>query len=80
MNEQAFKDWVTTYTTPITNALLWILPILAVISALIGFVSWLGKSENEREQQPWFKPLKNLMIGLLVAESIIIIFKIFGLS
>lgn len=65
---------------PLTKTLLWLLPLAASIAALAGALIWLCKSDEEKEQKPYIqKTLKPILITTLVAESIDILFLIFGI-
>ena len=79
MDLDQFKNWVTGYTEPITQALLWVIPIIGIIAALVSVIKWLALSDEEKEQKSWSKPLITILKVVLVGEAITIIFKIFGL-
>lgn len=67
------------YIAPITSFLLLLVPVVAAAVALYSYVQWALKDEDEREQRPYGKSLKKILIGAIIAESIAAIFKIFGL-
>lgn len=70
---------VNSFLSPITSFLLILVPIVAAAVALWSYISWAMKDEDEREQRPYFKSLKKILIGAIIAESVTVIFKIFGL-
>lgn len=79
INEVEAKNWLKGWLEPITSLLLWVIPLVAVISILIVFIGWYGKDEREKRQQPFFKTIKTHLIVLAVAESFTTILKILGL-
>lgn len=79
-DEQAAKDLVSKYTTPITNFLLWVVPVATVIVCIANYVTWAMKDERERENSPWSKQIKSVIIGAIVVMSISAILKIFGIA
>lgn len=79
INTEEAKSWLKGWLDPITSLLLWLIPLIAVISILIAFVGWYGKDEREKQQQPFFKTVKTHIIVLVIAESLTTILKILGL-
>lgn len=70
-------------TNILTPASAWIAGIavgVAILVGLISFIIWLLKSEEEREQKPYTKILKPILIGLAVAESLAAILAIVSLK
>ena len=79
-NIGAAKDWISSWTKPITDFALWLIPIVALISLLVAFIRWYTLDEREKEQKPFMKILKNHLFALIIAESITTILKILGLE
>ena len=48
VDEGTFKDFVNSFVTPITNALLWLLPLIGLIAVIYAIIRWLMKDEMER--------------------------------
>ena len=63
----------------VTALLLLLVPVVAIAAALYTYIQWALKDEDERDQRPYGKSLKKIILGAVIAESITIIFKIFGL-
>lgn len=78
IDEGAFKEYVNSYIQPITNALLWLLPLIGMMAAGFAVIRWLLKDEIEREQHPVHKPLIKILWAVGIGESISVIFKILG--
>lgn len=72
-------DLVDKYISPLTSFLLLLVPVVAIAAALYTYIQWALKDEDERDQRPYGKSLKKIILGAVIAESITIIFKIFGL-
>lgn len=74
------REFVTAYTTPFINFLLWLVPIGATIAILVSVVIWFGKEEAEKEQRPVSKTIKMILFWAVIAESVMVILKVVGLA
>lgn len=74
----AAKALIQSYTTPITNLALWLIPVIALISLLVSFAKWYMLDDREKDQNPFSKTLKKHLIALAIAESLSTILKILG--
>jgi len=79
IDENAAKNLITGWTTPIINIALFVIPFCGLIAALFAAIKWLQLEEEEREHRPLIKSLKRILFWTIVAELMTTIFKIFGL-
>lgn len=79
-NLQAFKDLITPYTGPITEALLWLTPIFGVIACAIVVIHYFTRDEMERERHRPERTIKKIIALTVFAESIQAIMKVFGIT
>lgn len=74
------KSTWDSFAVPLTNFIMVAIPIAVVIAAGIAYLVWLGKSEEEKENRPFFKSVKNYIGGALVVWLIPVLLRIFGIS
>lgn len=79
-NEGAAKSFVKSYTDPLTNFLLWAVPITGIIAAVVSGIIYLLKDEEERDRKKLSKDLKRILFTCIILESITVIFKIVGIT
>ncbi|MEG3039475.1 MAG: hypothetical protein RR788_04155 [Erysipelotrichaceae bacterium] len=79
-NEQEAKNLFTSYVTPMINIGLWAVPLSTVLAVLVLAIKYMMKDEDEREQKPFTKHIKAILVVAIIAESIQIILRIFGLA
>lgn len=65
--------------TPIAGWMAAIIPIIAALACGIVYLKWLLKDEDEREQKPFGRPIRKILIGLGIVECIDVIILIFSL-
>ena len=53
--------------------------IESFITPITGIV-WMLKDEEEKESKHWKKPIKGIIFAAVIAESIAVILKIFGIA
>lgn len=80
VDEAAFKSLISNFVDPIKNVLIWVVPTVAVIGALIMGIKYFFKNEQEREDYEIITKLINLAIVASLFQSIAILFRIFGVS
>ncbi len=79
IDEGAFKDWANSVATPITNILIWLIPVVGLIVAARVILKYLAMEQEERDRNPVHRPLIKILGAVGIGESINIIFKILGL-
>lgn len=79
-NESAAKSFVKSYTDPLTNFLLWAVPTVGLIAAVVSGLIYLLKDEEERDRKKLSKDLKKILMTCIILESITVIFKIVGIT
>lgn len=79
-NEGAAKELILSYTNPIQNVLIWAIPSIAGIAALIAGGKYMLIDEEERDRHKFFKQLKRILIVAVVCESLTVIMKIVGIT
>ncbi len=77
-NEEA-KAAVKAFIQPLTTFGLWAIPVVALAALLFSALVWLTKDEDERENKPYAKTAKKIIIVAVVSEMMPVILKIFGL-
>ena len=80
VNEEELKNLVNGYVDPIKNVLIWVVPVCAAIGAAILGVKHFFKTEQEQEDFDLISKLIKLGIVAILIQSIVIVFKIFGVS
>lgn len=66
--------------TPMIDFGLWIIPSVATVSIIVAGVIWLCKDEDEKENKPFTKTLKRILIVAVAIESVQVILRIFGIA
>lgn len=79
-DDSAAKEEVEKWTTPLTSFLLWAVPLVTAIVILIAGIAWMTKDEETREQKPFLKTMKQIIIVAVICELVIAILKIFGIA
>ncbi|MCD7951121.1 MAG: hypothetical protein LUG12_12815 [Erysipelotrichaceae bacterium] len=74
------KSLIQGYTQPILNLLLWLLPTGCAIACLVAYISWLLKDEEEKERQKPMRRIKQIIGFGIIAECIVTILSIVGIS
>lgn len=74
------QNQIQNITDALTKIALWAIPMVGGIAILVTIIRWLTLDEQEREQRPVHKPIIKILAVVIVAESINVIFRIFGLS
>lgn len=78
VNEEELKTLVGDYVNPISNVLIWLVPIVAVIGAAIVGLRFFFKNEQEQEEYDLMGKFVKYGIVASILQSITIVFKIFG--
>ena len=73
------ENLVKSFTDPLTTFLLWAVPIICVIACIARYVSWAAKDDDEQQQKPIWKSIKNYIFWAVIVESVSAIMKILGL-
>ncbi|MFV0380763.1 MAG: hypothetical protein ACK5KR_00790 [Breznakia sp.] len=68
------------FVEPLTTFLLWATPVIAGVVIMVIGILWMIKDEDEREQKPFMKQVKKIIIVAIVVESISTILKIVGIG
>ena len=79
-NDGAAKEATQGFLTPMMNFALWLVPILTGLVWGIAGLAWLAKDEDDREQKPFMKTSKRIVIVGVIVECIPVLLKIFGLA
>lgn len=79
VNEGELKNLISAYTDPIKNVMIWIVPTVAIIGALVLGIKHFFKNEQEQEEFDLVGKLIKLGIVASLLQSVAIVFKIFGL-
>lgn len=79
-NKGEAMNFVKTYTDPLTSFLLWAVPVIAIIAAIISGITYLIKDEEDRDRKKFSKELKRILFVAIIIESISVIFKIVGIA
>ena len=73
------KQTVKGFIDPITQFLIWAVPLVSLVVCLVGFINWFVKDEDEKERHKPFRMIKRIIIVTIIAELINVIYQIFGL-
>ncbi len=76
----ALQDLINGFVTPIKDVLIWVVPTVAAIGALILGIRHFFKNEQEQEEFDLMGKLVKLGIVAAILQSIAIVFKIFGVA
>lgn len=79
-DENAAKTFINGYLNPITNVLLVLVPAVTTAMCIYKYIKWAAMDEDEQQQKPIFKTIKNYIFWAVIIESLTVIFKIFGIS
>ena len=79
-NEGEAKSFIESFITPMTNVALWAVPLVAILACIFTGIVWMLKDEEEKESKHWKKPIKGIIFAAVIAESIAVILKIFGIA
>ena len=74
--EELAGGWID----PATTFALWAIPSVTGLVLLIHGLTWLSKDEEEKEQKPYQKTAKKILIIAAVLMSISVILKILGIK
>ena len=74
-NESRARSDVKAFLDPFSNWIMFIATAVATLSILISYVSWSGKDDDEKQQQPFKKIAKNHLIGYIIAMAFGIVLK-----
>lgn len=80
INESELENWIKGYTDPITNILIWLIPIGGVIASLVTIVIWFTKDEELKQRDNPIRIVKKIVFWCLIGEGIIAIFKALGIT
>ena len=58
INEGELEKWIKGYTDPITNLLIWLIPIGGVIASLVTIVVWFTKDEEMKQRDNPYRIVK----------------------
>lgn len=75
---EGIKTLLSPYFEDFTTILLWVIPVIAGVCALVSSVKWFAKDEDEREQKPLEKTLWKIGIYAVIVELIPVLYKLFG--
>lgn len=79
-NEGVAKNFIKQWTDPLTNFLLWAVPIVGIIASVSSGIIYLLKDEEDRDRKKFSKDLKKILVVCVILESITVIFKIVGIT
>lgn len=79
-NDGAARSLVNSYLEPMTKFFLWLVPGVGVFSALVTAVIYMLKDEEEKDRHKYHKTLKKILAVCVVAECILSIFAIVGIT
>lgn len=68
------------FLDPISTFALWAIPIAAGVAMGISGLVWMSKDEDEKENKPFVKTAKRILIVAIIVECIPALLKIFGLQ
>ncbi|MGN1182943.1 MAG: hypothetical protein ACI4SR_08065 [Faecalibacillus sp.] len=80
INEAELENWIKGYTDPITNVLIWLIPIGGVLASLVTIVVWFAKDEELKQRDNPIRIVKKIVFWCLIGEGIIAIFKALGIT
>lgn len=80
INEGELEKWIKSYTDPITNLLIWLIPIGGVIACLVTIVVWFTKDEEMKQRDNPYRIVKKIVFWCLVGEGMLAIFKAIGIT
>lgn len=78
-NEEA-QTAASEFMTPLTTFLMWAIPGVTSAVLIVTGLSWLTKDEEEREQKPFIKLAKKILIVAIIIEMVPVLLRIFGIS
>lgn len=61
INEGELEKWIKSYTDPITNLLIWLIPIGGVIASLVTIVVWFTKDEEMKQRDNPYRIVKKIV-------------------
>lgn len=76
----AAKNAANGFLTPLIETGLWAVPIVATAAIAVSGIIWMTKDEDEKEQKPFTKTAKKIVIVALIIEAIEAILKIVGVA
>lgn len=80
INEAELENWIKGYTDPITNVLIWLIPIGGVLASLVTIVVRFAKDEELKQRDNPIRIVKKIVFWCLIGEGIIAIFKALGIT
>ena len=80
INEAELENWIKGYTDPITNVLIWLIPIGGVLASLVTIVVWFAKDAELKQRDNPIRIVKKIVFWCLIGEGIIAIFKALGIT
>lgn len=78
VNAEEFKSFIQLFTDPIQEVLLWVIPSVAVIAAIIMGLMYFFKTEQEKEEFEIIGKLIKMGIVAAILQSVAIVFRILG--
>lgn len=80
LNVDEAQNAVLGISEPITTLAMWLIPIITGIVLLYSGLTWLMKDEEEREQKPFVKNAKKIIIVAVFLMAVPVLLRIFGIS
>ncbi|MEG1065930.1 MAG: hypothetical protein RR929_01560 [Erysipelotrichaceae bacterium] len=68
------------FLEPLTTFALWAIPLVTAVVILISGISWMTMEEDEKEQKPFMKQLKKILLVAVLLECVPTLLKIFGIA
>ncbi len=80
MDTGAMQSWIRGYLDPLETVLLWAIPTILGIYLLIKAITFFSKESEGEQQKPYWASVKTGLIVGVVAESVTVLLKIFGIN
>lgn len=80
LDTSSLRTWISSYLNPLSNVLLWTIPIITGIFMLIKAIQYLTQTSEGKEVQPYWVSVKTGLIVAIIAEAFSTILKIFSIN
>lgn len=78
IDEDAAKNAIGEIVTPLTDIAFWAVPVVAVLAVVISGLAWLTKDEEEKEQKPFIRTARRILITTAIIYFFPVITRVLG--
>lgn len=80
INTEGFKDLIKTFSEPVINIAFFAIPIGIVAYCAVTYLKYLSDDERAKEDRPYFKRIKSVLIAGVIAFLVPTILRLLGIS